>query len=343
MPEAERLAVHVISAGAGDTFAAALSAARASRRLRVPPTVSAWDLLQKLANKRPAEFAGAEVLVDVVTELACTRFRGAGDLTNGGCYAAIGKHHPLALAALETTYGKLSAALLHDHECWSTWAARGWCQLLLGRPHCAAVDGMECQECAPFKADGYGVVAEACLEMGGAAEARVHILNAISADATDDRFYHCLQAIEAAAKLVSPDVERQPEMQYSLLQTTRAGDPGIIRELTGRARDARGLRAGAPSARGRRVGSARTCRGGALQRAMGGEMAVLCQPAIARVPRLGRCPDRQRSAFAGGAAWIGDLPALQAQAFGHRGLQGVERDRELTRAGRAELAACAAL
>ena len=59
-------------------------------------------------------------------------------------------------------------------------------------------------------------------------------------------------------------------------------------------------------------------------------MAVLCQPAIARVPRLGRCPDRQRSAFAGGAAWIGDLPALQAQAFGHRGLQGVERDRELT-------------
>ncbi len=223
MPEAERLAVHVISAGAGDTFAAALSAARASRRLRVPPTVSAWDLLQKLANKRPAEFAGAEVLVDVVTELACTRFRGAGDLTNGGCYAAIGKHHPLALAALETTYGKLSAALLHDHECWSTWAARGWCQLLLGRPHCAAVDGMECQECAPFKADGYGVVAEACLEMGGAAEARVHILNAISADATDDRFYHCLQAIEAAAKLVSPDVERQPEMQYSLLQTNGRG------------------------------------------------------------------------------------------------------------------------
>ena len=234
MPEAQRLTVHVISAAAVPTeasFAAALSTANAAATLRVPATVSAWDLLQKLRTKsrRRLEFAGADVLVDAAAERACTQFRGSGDLVDGGCYAALPRHHPLALAALEATLGELSTTLLHDPGCWCAWAARAWCQLLLGRPHCAAVDGMECQECAPFEPDGYGVVAEACLEMGGAAEARVHILNALSADATDDRLHHCLQAIEAAAKLVSADVDHQPEMKYSLLQTSGRGGCSAIR------------------------------------------------------------------------------------------------------------------
>lgn len=214
-----------------DSFIAALSAARAAPSLRVPHTVSAWELLQKLRKKRRREFSGAEVLVDTAGETACTQFRGAGDLVNDGCYAALPKAHPIALAALERAHSRLSSKLLADHKCWSAWAARAWCQLLLGRPQCAAVDGMECQERAPFEPDGYGVVAEACLEMGGAAEARVHILNALSANAADDRLHYCLQTIETAAKLVPPDADRQPEMSYSLLQTSGRGGCGPQRVM----------------------------------------------------------------------------------------------------------------
>jgi hypothetical protein len=204
------------SSRAGVAFASAVSAARATTPSRVPPAASAWELLRRLRRRRAASFADAEVLVDLVSEAACTRFRGPGDVVAGGCYAALPRCHPLATAALSNAHRNLSARLRIDPSCWSAWAARGWCNLLLGRPHCAAIDGMECQDLAAFEPEGYGVVAEACLEMGGAAEARVHILNALSADAADDRLHFTLMAIEAAAKLVPASSEVQPEMQYSL-------------------------------------------------------------------------------------------------------------------------------
>ena len=58
--------------------------------------------------------------------------------------------------------------------------------------------------------------------MGSPAEARVHILNALSATPTDDRLHHCLAAIEAKAPQVEDIASddgtlRQPEMRYPLL------------------------------------------------------------------------------------------------------------------------------
>ena len=189
--------------------------------LKVPATVSAWDLLAKLGAKKKA-FAGADVLVNLEAEVACTTYRGAGDLITGGCYAALPRAHPLAVAGLWAAHKALSAKLEADCKDWRAWAARAWCLLLLGRPHCATVDGIECQDCDPFQPDGCGIVAEACLEMGSPAEARVHILNALAASVNDDRLHHCLQAIEAAAPLIEDIVLedgtlRLPEMKYPLL------------------------------------------------------------------------------------------------------------------------------
>ena len=156
------------------------------------------------------------MLVDARSGAACTCVsRDCEELRAGDAYSVRACGSDAGVAALRAAYRQHTARLRRSPDDAKAWAARAACNLLLGRPHLAAADAMASQNLDAFAPCGYMLVAEACLAMGGAAEARVHCLNGLAADAAHPRLHRVLQMIEDEA-VTTAHLNPQPELRYPL-------------------------------------------------------------------------------------------------------------------------------
>ena len=170
-------------------------------------------LLRMPALGDPSAIPAAAVLIDQTSCLACTLPSGQGDLRAGRTYCLRPRGSAEAIAALVATHRRYTALLRQRPGAAELWAGRSSANLLLERPHIAATDAMVSQDLAPFEPWPYMLVAEACLAMGAAAEARVHCLEGLKSDPDHKRLHRLLASIESLAA-VTADQDTEPEPMY---------------------------------------------------------------------------------------------------------------------------------